>query len=115
MQMAPIHSLEGITKAPPHVHLAEIIRAACLVYGVARVDFISHRRFRAFADARHVYFWVARKFTTCSFPMIGRHCGGRDHSTVMHGARKVDLLFPEFQDNVSRVLEMLGIEYEVAD
>lgn len=109
-----ILSLEDVAPASPVVHLAEILRVVCNLYGVTKGDVLSSRRQKEIVDARHVYFWIARKFTTCSFPLIGRHCGNKDHSTVMHGARKVDLLFPEYQLRIVEALDRLNIQYEVA-
>lgn len=39
--------------------------------------------------ARSVAIYLARELTTLSYDHIGRHLGGRDHSTVMHNDRKV--------------------------
>lgn len=91
----------------------EIARAVCLVTGVDPADFFSHRRKRQFCEARHIFFWVCRKYTTKSFPQIGRFCGDRDHSTVAHGVQKVDSLYPYFEERIVAVLDMLGVEFEV--
>lgn len=97
-----------------NVRLADIILAVCTVFNVSRNDFISHRRFRQFCDARHVYFWIARKHTTCSYPMISMRCGNRDHSTAMHGAEKISRNFANYEPQVNRVLGMLGLGLEVS-
>ena len=34
--------------------------------------------------------YVARVHTKMSFPELGREFGGRDHTTVQHGVRKVE-------------------------
>jgi chromosomal replication initiator protein len=39
---------------------------------------------------RQVAMYLARKFTRLSLSEIGEHCGGRDHSTVLHACRKVE-------------------------
>lgn len=109
-----ILSLDEALPSLPQVQLREIIKAVCQIYGVSRADFISSRRDKTFCNARHVYFWVARKFTTCSYPVIGRYCGNRDHSTVMHGAWKVDVQFPLFRERIGKVLETLSLDAEVA-
>lgn len=114
MHTQSILSLDDVMPAPQHIHLAEIIKAVCAEYRITLAEFKSHRRFKTYCEARHVYCWVAHKFTTCSYPLIGRHCGDRDHTTVMHGSKKVDLHFHEFSDKIAKVLEALGIEYEVA-
>jgi len=39
---------------------------------------------------RQVAMYLARRFTRLSLSEIGDHCGGRDHSTVLHACRKVE-------------------------
>lgn len=103
-------SLDG--ELPPRVptlQLHQIASAVCTVFKMGKNDFFSHRRAKHMCEARHIYFWVARNFTYYSFPMIGRHCGDRDHSTVKHGADKVSRQFPEFRGRIAKVLDVLEI------
>lgn len=69
--------------------LFEIKRAVSDVTGVSKVELESPRRFVGICYARNVYYWLARELTPCSYPQIGRSCGHRDHSTVIHGVNKV--------------------------
>jgi chromosomal replication initiator protein len=39
--------------------------------------------------ARHCAMYLARRLTPHSYTVIGKHFGGRDHSTVIHGCHKV--------------------------
>lgn len=48
-----------------------------------------HRRKRDIALVRQVSMFVARQKTDLSFPSIGRHYGGRDHTTVIHAYQKM--------------------------
>jgi hypothetical protein len=48
-----------------------------------------HRRKREIALVRQVSMFVARQKTDLSFPSIGRHYGGRDHTTVIHAYQKM--------------------------
>ena len=34
--------------------------------------------------------FLAKRFTSNSFPVIGRRFGGRDHSTVIHAVRAIE-------------------------
>jgi chromosomal replication initiator protein len=36
--------------------------------------------------------YLARRLTDRSYPMIGRHFGGRVHHTVMHAERRIETL-----------------------
>lgn len=97
------------------VALAQILDAVSHVLGLSRCELVSIRRKKDICEGRQIYYWIARKFTSCSFPMIGRHCGKRDHSTVQHGAAKVEALFPEFEERITAVLGVLGIDSEVTE
>jgi chromosomal replication initiator protein len=36
--------------------------------------------------------WVVKKLTMLSYPQIGRHFGGRDHSTALNAISRIDAL-----------------------
>ena len=50
--------------------------------------------------------WLAKRLTTRSLPEIGRRFGGRDHTTVMHGVKRIEEL--KLQDGqIAEDLELL--------
>lgn len=80
----------------PQTHpLAIIKHKVGQAYGVAPVDLTSGRRAADVALARHVAMYLARSLTTASLPMIGRHFGGRDHTTVQHGVNRIAKLMQD--------------------
>lgn len=48
------------------------------------------RRFHPLSCARQIVYWALARFTGLSLPQIGRQMGGRDHTTILHGVRRVD-------------------------
>lgn len=58
--------------------------------GLSVLELKSHRRNRELVRGRAIFYWAARRLTSKTFPQIGRFCGNRDHSTVMHGIGRVD-------------------------
>ncbi len=50
---------------------------------------IAHDRRPKVAFARQVAMYLAREMTDESLPAIGRHFGGRNHSTVLHAHRRI--------------------------
>lgn len=70
--------------------IAAIRRLVCLRYGLTRAEIEGQRRLVRLARPRHVAFWLALRVTGASASMVGRVFGGRDHTTVLHGARRVD-------------------------
>ncbi len=58
-------------------------------YGVRVADLKSKRRTAAISKPRQVAMYLCRTLTSHSLPEIGRLFGGRDHTTVLHGCRKI--------------------------
>lgn len=56
-------------------------------YGLTMPELIAARRDKRSVNARHEYMWRAKKETSRSLVQIGKTCGGRDHTTVLHGIR----------------------------
>jgi hypothetical protein len=61
-------------------------------FGVTRDKIVAHRRSAPQAIARLEYYWRAVTETNFSLIQIGRRCGGRDHTTILSGARKYQSL-----------------------
>jgi len=59
-------------------------------YGLRVADLKSKRRTNAISHPRQVAMYLCRILTSHSLPEIGRLFGGRDHTTVLHGCRKID-------------------------
>jgi hypothetical protein len=70
--------------------LKDLLDIVLAVTGLPKVGVLSERRDNEVVKARHIFFWLARRFTLRSLPYIGRMIGGRDHTTVLHGTRKVE-------------------------
>lgn len=68
-----------------------IIRMVAPVFGVTKLDVLSHRRDRSATLARHTGMWLARRLTTKSLPQIGMFFD-RDHTTVLDGIRRIEAL-----------------------
>ena len=78
---------------PPHHRptIKDLVRIACSITGRQRpTDILSARRDARLVRVRHVIMWLAKRFTLHSLPDIGRALGNRDHTTVLHGVRKID-------------------------
>jgi len=69
--------------------IAQIQRAVCEHYGLAMGDLLGPSHRQAFARPRRVGYWLAREYTSCSWGQISSAFGGRDHTTVLYGWRKV--------------------------
>jgi chromosomal replication initiator protein len=74
------------------VTVEEIQRKVSEHYNIRLSDLLGPKRVRTIARPRQVAMWLAKRMTTRSLPEIGRRFGGRDHTTVMHGVRRIEEL-----------------------
>jgi chromosomal replication initiator protein len=71
---------------PPPLILEETAKYFSLSSG----DLMSKSRSRPLTQARHIAMYLTRECTGLSLLKIGEIFGGRDHTTVLHGIRKVE-------------------------
>lgn len=86
-----------------NVTLEDIKVAVSRYYDIPVNEIISPRRETRLVRCRMAYYWLARDLTQASFPMIGRHCGMRDHTTVMSGLKNVKRFWPQFQHVITKL------------
>ncbi|WP_054008240.1 chromosomal replication initiator protein DnaA [Cypionkella psychrotolerans] len=72
--------------------IEEIQRKVAEHYNIRLSDMIGPKRLRNIARPRQVAMYFAKQLTSRSLPEIGRRFGGRDHTTIMHGVRKIEEL-----------------------
>lgn len=77
---------------PRKVKIEEIQRIVARRYNVSRGDLLSSRRPANVVRPRHIAMYLAKTLTLCSLPEIARRFGGRDHTTVLHAVRKIEVL-----------------------
>ena len=70
----------------------EIKRKVADHYNIRLSDLVGPKRTRCFARPRQMAMYLCKTLTSRSLPEIGRSFGGRDHTTVMHGVKKIDEL-----------------------
>lgn len=84
----------------------EIQKTVADHFSLKQADLLSERRTRAVARPRQIAMWLCKQHTTRSYPDIGRRFGGRDHTTVLHGVRKIEELMAQ-DDQIARDVETL--------
>jgi chromosomal replication initiation ATPase DnaA len=67
--------------------LARVLAATARHYGLSVESLVGAGRSRTVSQARSLAMHLARQLTKQSFAAIGRACGGRDHTTALHGSR----------------------------
>lgn len=76
--------------------------------GLSKEEILSSGRKQNLAFARHVAMFLCRKHIHLSLPELGRAFGGRDHSTVFYGCRKIE-------DMQQRDKEVKALIHELSD
>jgi chromosomal replication initiator protein len=84
--------LDGLYPVTPATQrsISEIQAAACDHFGLSSEELLSSTRTARITWPRHVAMYLARELTEESLPAIGRHFGGRDHTTVLHAWRRTE-------------------------
>jgi len=72
-----------------NVTVDDIKKAVSNHFSIKVTEIISKRRTKNLSFPRHIAMYLCRKHTTASYPEIGEHFGGRDHSSVIHAASVV--------------------------
>ena len=66
-----------------------ILKKVAREYHVKVSDLKSNSRKQSTVLARNVTIFLIRELVGCSFKQIGRYCGNRDHSTILHSYQKI--------------------------
>ncbi|MBA3807659.1 MAG: chromosomal replication initiator protein DnaA [Solirubrobacterales bacterium] len=99
---------EVLTSLYPQAHgpgggvrsVADIQRVTCELFGLTPEELLSTTRTARVAWPRQLAMYLARELTGESLPAIGRHFGGRDHTTIMHACRRTSARIAD--DDASR-------------
>lgn len=102
----------------PAPTVRRILDVTAAHFAVSRADLVSQRRDARVIRPRQIAMWLAKGMTPKSLPEIGRHIGGRDHTTVLHGIGVIDRLIEtsdEIRAAVAEILEALRHPETVSD
>ena len=74
------------------VSIENIQKTVADYFKIRVADLLSKRRSRSVARPRQIAMALAKELTNHSLPEIGDAFGGRDHTTVLHGCRRIQAL-----------------------
>ncbi|VAX01825.1 Chromosomal replication initiator protein DnaA [hydrothermal vent metagenome] len=92
------------------VTIENIQKTVAEYYKIRVADLLSKKRNRSIARPRQMAMSLCKELTNHSLPEIGDAFGGRDHTTILHGCRKIaelsetDIKIKEDQSNLIRTL-----------
>ncbi|MSQ94356.1 MAG: AAA family ATPase [Gemmataceae bacterium] len=71
------------------VNLEDVEHVVCEVLGISRELLFSKKRQWIYSYPRMLAMYLARKHTSATYSEVGTHFGGRNHSTVVAGEKRV--------------------------
>jgi chromosomal replication initiator protein len=71
------------------VAMEDIQEVVCTQFHVKINELKSRRRSKTLVHPRQIAMYLCRELTDASYPEIGRHFGGKDHTTIIHACRQV--------------------------
>ena len=74
------------------VSIENIQKTVAEYFKIRVAELLSKRRSRSIARPRQIAMALAKELTNHSLPEIGDAFGGRDHTTVLHGCRRISAL-----------------------
>ncbi len=75
-------------------------------FSVTLEDLTGPVKTKSVANARQIAMYLCRELTDLTLPKIGQTFGGRDHTTVMHAAKKIKTEMAERRQTYDHVQEM---------
>lgn len=74
------------------ISIENIQKTVADYYKIKVSEMYSKKRSRIVARPRQMAMTIAKELTSLSLPDIGEAFGGRDHTTVLHGCKKINEL-----------------------
>ena len=81
----------------------EVMKTVSSEYGVRVTDITGNKKSRDISLPRQISMYLIRRLTRLSYPEIGRLMGGKDHSTVVKGVKKMNGMLNENQELARRI------------
>ena len=90
LQMAMESLSDGALRANRQTTAGDVIGAVCERFGISDRELLGNSRARHVSFPRHVAMYLMRKDVDISLEEIARVLGKRDHTTILHGVRKIE-------------------------
>jgi hypothetical protein len=102
-----------MTKLQPTIKNIKV--AVAKHFNIHQCDLASHRRTHDIIYPRHIAYYICRVLTPHSYPEIGRRLGGKDHTSVLSGCRKIEALTkidPKVVEDIAAIKSAFDCENE---
>lgn len=95
------------------VNINTIVKSVCNYYSVRIPDVKGKRRTKDLVIPRQISMYLIYELTNTPFASIGELLGGRDHTTVMHGVKKVETAIKEDLKTKQDVMNIKQFIYSI--
>ncbi|MEN5147197.1 helix-turn-helix domain-containing protein [Brevundimonas diminuta] len=85
----------GQVRIPYRISATDIIATVAAHFDLPEAAVTGRRRTGEIARPRQIAMYLCRQHTPLSFPEIARALGGKDHTTIIHGVRRIEELLGE--------------------
>lgn len=93
-------------RRPAGVPIGTILATVAAHYGIEVEEILAHRRTAHLVIPRQVAMYLAKALTARSLPDLGQRFGGRDHTTILHGVRRIAALMQADEALAGEVAEL---------
>lgn len=90
LQMARKALREIVVEKSKDVTIEQIQKQVCDHFHIKLSEIKSDKRLKNIVFPRQIAMFICRELTKSSFPEIGEKFGGKDHSTIIHSAKKIE-------------------------
>lgn len=98
-------TLDDFKNEKDKVISSEFIKETVAKYfSINKDDLSGNKRSNDIAYPRQIAMYLCREVANMSYPQIGNDFGGRDHSTVMHGCKKIEKEIKE-KNNTKQIVD----------
>jgi len=91
--------------------IENIIKVVCKKFNIKITDILSEKRDKEISKSRQIAMYVSREITGLSYPVIAKHFGGKNHTTVLQACKKtkewVDI-DPEIKQTIHSIMKELS-------
>ena len=98
------NALKSFIQYTEEISINSIMKAVSKYYGIAKDELSSKKRTNDVAFPRQVCMYLATELTNLSLSQIASNLGKKDHSTVIHARKKLEVMIKE-DEKVKREIE----------
>lgn len=110
--MDSIRSLIDVKNSEEELSMDAIVKAVANFYNLAPYQLTGKIRTSQIALARHISMYLSRTLLNVPLIKIGEYFGGKDHTTVINGVKKVEKMLKtdtDMQDAINKIKASLNI------